>query len=188
MSEELDDIGKETAAMMRTMLQIATLVALRTRERGQKEAEARVKITEARLKEAREMQVREARESKAKDPRNRELTRLMEKPLPGKGVSLDKDRMSAEFGARNDATGMAAAQSAMAAKPLMRYDSAERRSAIAQHLEKLGVAPELAAVRMLVEMGHGAPVEEAVRNRPQEAPSIQRGAREQDARGLQRSR
>ena len=73
MSEELDDIGAETAAMMKTMLQIATLVALRTRERGQKEAEARVKVTEARIKEARELQVREARDAKAKDPRNAKL-------------------------------------------------------------------------------------------------------------------
>ncbi|MCU1641597.1 MAG: hypothetical protein JWN03_1872, partial [Nocardia sp.] len=29
MAEELDDIGRETAAMMRQMLQLATLVALR---------------------------------------------------------------------------------------------------------------------------------------------------------------
>ena len=31
MSEELDDIGRETAAMMKTMIQLATLVALRAR-------------------------------------------------------------------------------------------------------------------------------------------------------------
>ncbi|MFC3962998.1 hypothetical protein [Nocardia jiangsuensis] len=184
MAEELDDIGKETAAVMRTMLQIATLVALRTRERGQKEAEARVKVTEARMKEARELQVREARESKAKDPRNVELSRLMDRaPTPSKGLSLEKDRLSAE----RDSVGMAAAESAMKATPTIRYDSAERRSAIAQHLERLGVAPELAAVRMLVEMGHGAPPEEAVRTRP-DAPSVQRGGREQDSRGLQRTR
>lgn len=184
MAEELDDIGKETAAVMRTMLQIATLVALRTRERGQKEAEARVKVTEARMKEARELQVREARESKAKDPRNVELTRMMERaPSEPKGLSLQKDRGAAE----RESVGMASAQSAMAAKPAIRYDSAERRSAIAQHLERLGVAPELAAVRMLVEMGHGAPPEEAVRNRP-DAPSVQRGGREPDPRGLQRTR
>ncbi|MEV0358959.1 hypothetical protein AB0H71_23165 [Nocardia sp. NPDC050697] len=184
MAEELDDIGKETAAVMRTMLQIATLVALRTRERGQKEAEARVKVTEARMKEARELQVREARESKAKDPRNVELTRLMERaPEPSKGLSLEKDRVAAE----RESVGMASAQSAMASAPTIRYDSAERRNAIAQHLERLGVAPELAAVRMLVELGNGAPPEEAVRTRAG-ASAVQRGAREQDPRGLERTR
>lgn len=82
MSEELDDIGRETAAMMKTMLQIATLVALKTRERGQKEAEARAKLTEAKIKEAREAQIREARESKSKDPRNIELAQMVSRPLP----------------------------------------------------------------------------------------------------------
>lgn len=84
MSEELDDIGRETAAMVKTMLQLATLVALRARERGQKEAEARVKVTEARNKEARELQIREARDAKAKDPRNLELARMVEKTVPAK--------------------------------------------------------------------------------------------------------
>ncbi|MFE7742389.1 hypothetical protein [Nocardia sp. NPDC057455] len=180
MSEELDDIGRETAAMMRTMLQLATLVALRTRERGQKEAEARVKLTEARLKEAKELQLREARDAKAKDPRNTELARLIEKPLAEKGVSLEKDRFSAQA----EASRMAANA---AAKPAMQYDSQERRMAIAAHLAKMGVAPELAAVRMLIEVGQAQPPGEAVRTRPDEAPSVTR-AREQESRGLERTR
>lgn len=186
MSEELDDIGRETAAMMRTMLQLATLVALRTRERGQKEAEARVKVTEARMKEAREMQIREARDSKSKDPRNTELARMIERPIPERGVSLEKDR----FTAQAEATRMAGIASAAQAKPrVMEYDSAERRMAIAAHLAKMGVAPELAAVRMLVEVGQGTPPIEAVRTRPEEAPAVTR-AKEQDARsrGLERTR
>ncbi|MGO4612898.1 hypothetical protein AB4305_02040 [Nocardia sp. 2YAB30] len=182
MSEELDDIGRETAAMMRTMLQMATLVALRTRERGQKEAEARAKLTDARIKEAKEMQLREARDAKAKDPRNTELARLIEKPIAEKGVSLEKDRFSAQA----EATRMAA-NAAANAKPAMRYDSTERRMAIAAHLAKMGVAPELAAVRMLIEVGQAQPPGEAVRTRPDEAPSVTR-AREQEARGLERAR
>ncbi|MGK8523107.1 hypothetical protein ACRS6B_16800 [Nocardia asteroides] len=183
MSEELDDIGRETAAMMRTMLQLATLVALRTRERGQKEAEARVKLTEARIKEAKELQLREARDAKAKDPRNTELARLIEKPLAEKGVSLEKDRFSAQAEA-----GRMAANAAATAKPAMRYDSAERRMAIAAHLAKMGVAPELAAVRMLIEVGQAQPPGEAVRTRPGEAPAVTRGGREQESRGLERTR
>ncbi|MFI9404583.1 hypothetical protein [Nocardia sp. NPDC052316] len=183
MSEELDDIGRETAAMMRTMLQLATLVALRTRERGQKEAEARVKVTEARMKEAREMQIREARDSKAKDPRNTELARMIEKPIPERGVSLEKDR----FTAQAEATRMAGIAAAAHAKPAVQYDSPERRMAIAAHLAKMGVAPELAAVRMLIEVGQAQPPIEAVRTRPEEAPAVTR-AREQESRGLERTR
>ncbi|MFD0361138.1 hypothetical protein ACFQZZ_06705 [Nocardia sp. GCM10030253] len=183
MSEELDDIGRETAAMIRTMLQLATLVALKTRERGQKEAEARVKVTEARIKEARELQIREARDSKAKDPRNLELARMVEKTVPAKGISLEKDR----FAAQAEASRMAATASAMA-KPLVRYDSAERRTAIAAHLARIGISPELAAVRMLIEVGQAQPPEEAVRIRNEEAGAAATRGREQEARGLERVR
>ncbi|MCP2287882.1 MULTISPECIES: hypothetical protein [Nocardia] len=183
MSEELDDIGRETAAMMKSMLQLATLVALRTRERGQKEAEARAKITEARMKEARELQIREARDAKAKDPRNLELARMVEKAAPAKGISLEKDRFSAQA----EATRMAATASA-AKQPVVRYDSAERRMAIAAHLSRIGVAPELAAVRMLIEVGQGQPPEEAVRARTEENRSVAARGREPDARGLERTR
>ncbi|MFR9750233.1 hypothetical protein ACL02S_04250 [Nocardia sp. 004] len=186
MSEELDDIGRETAAMMRTMLQLATLVALRTRERGQKEAEARVKLTEARLKEAREMQTREARDAKAKDPRNAELARLIERPSTDRGVSLEKDRSAAP----SESTGMVAAVAADTtppAQPAVQYDSAERRAALAAHLSRMGIAPELVEVRMLTEIGHAQPPEEAVRTRPEEMPTVTR-ARRQESRGLERTR
>ncbi|MGV9410377.1 hypothetical protein ACWDOP_10720 [Nocardia sp. NPDC003693] len=183
MAEELDDIGAQTAAMMRQMLQLATLVALRTRERGQKEAEARVKVTESRQKEARELQLREAADSKAKDPRNLELARMIEKPPLDKGVSLEKDR----FTAQAEATRMAATQAAMN-KNLVRYDSVERRTALAQHLSRMGIAPELAAVRMLLEVGQAQSAAEAVKAREQEAAVAQRRARELEARGLQRTR
>ncbi|MGW4369042.1 hypothetical protein ACWEKT_25680 [Nocardia takedensis] len=180
MSEELDDIGAETAAMMKTMLQIATLVALKTRERGQKEAEARVKVTEARIKEARELQVREARDAKAKDPRNVELARMVEKAVPSPGISLDKDKFSPQR--------EASLAGASSATPQIRYDSPERRSAIAAHLARIGVAPELAKVRMLVELGQGAPVEEAARTRSHDAPHRNLTREQELARGLERSR
>ncbi|QLY29109.1 hypothetical protein [Nocardia huaxiensis] len=183
MAEELDDIGRETAAMMRQMLQLATLVALRTRERGQKEAEARVKMTEARQKEARERQLREAANAKAKDPRNVELSRILEKPPLDKGVSLEKDR----FAAQAEATRMAATQAAVN-KSLVRYDSVERRTALAQHLSRMGIAPELAAVRMLMEVGQAQSAGEAVRAREQEATVAQRRSREMEARARERER
>ena len=182
MAEELDDIGRETAAIMRQMLQLATLVALRTRERGQKEAEARVKVTEARVKEARELQLREAREAKAKDPRNLELSRMLEKPPLEKGISLEKDRFAEHANAARSA-----AQAQAASRSPLRYDSSERRSALAQHLERIGVATELAAVRMLMEVGQAQPASEAVRTVPEDTKR-QTQAREIEGRGLARTR
>lgn len=199
MSEEIDDVGRETAAMMRTMLQIATLVALKARERGQREAEARVKLTEARLKEARELQIREARDAKAKDPRNQELTQMLSRPLPEKanriapyrdggtyrGVSLEKDRFSISQTTQSFAE---AASGTATARPAIGYDSVERRAALAAHLSKIGVAPELAAARMLVEVGQAKPPAEAVRTRPEYAPAVQRAREQELGRGLERTR
>ncbi|WP_280201498.1 hypothetical protein [Nocardia cyriacigeorgica] len=207
MSEELDDIGRETAAMMKTMLQIATLVALKTRERGQKEAEARAKLTEAKIKEAREAQIREARESKSKDPRNIELAQMVSRPLPEKtlgqekvmgmaqqttatveresmpyrGVSLHKDRPTLPA-----ATGGSVA--AAAAKAAIRYDSPERRAALAAHLAKIGIAPEIAAVRMFMEIGQAKPPIEAIRTRPEPGLEILTGREQDRTRGLERTR
>ncbi|MTE14982.1 hypothetical protein [Nocardia aurantiaca] len=179
MAEELDDIGRETAAMMRQMLQLATLVALRTRERGQKEAEARVRVTEARQKETRERRLREAADAKARDPRNRELSRILERPPLERGVSLEKDRFSAQA----EASRMAAQQ---ANRGSVRYDSVERRTALAQHLSRMGISPELQSVRLLMEVGQAQSAQEAVRIREQEA--AQRRVREQEAHERERER
>src|SRR5690349_5128122 len=124
MAEELDDIGRETAALMRQMLQLATLVALRTRERGQREAEARVKVTQERVKETRERLLREAREAKAKDPRNLELARMLERPALERGISLEKglEHSRVARGARAAADRQKARE-----RELTRYDSPERR-------------------------------------------------------------
>ncbi|MGW5382814.1 hypothetical protein [Nocardia sp. NPDC003963] len=197
MSEELDDIGRETAAMMKTMLQIATLVALKARERGQREAEMRVKMTEARVKEARELQIREARDAKSKDPRNLALSQTISRSVaevgppgvavaqrdaPGyRGVQLEKDRFSISSFAEKS-------EQASTVADAVRYDSVERRAALAAHLAKIGVAPELAAARMLVEVGQATPPSEAVRTRPDLAPSVQRAREQELARGLERSR
>ncbi|MBF6332086.1 hypothetical protein [Nocardia transvalensis] len=185
MAEELDDIGRETAALMRQMLQLATLVALRTRERGQREAEARVKVTQERAKETRERLLRDAREAKAKDPRNLELARMLERPVLEKGVSLEKDRFAERATAARSAA-QAAARS-KATRGLDRYDSIERRQALAQHLSRIGISPELAAVRMLMEVSQAQPPQAAVRTRPEEPPKVTR-AREIEERGLERVR
>ncbi|MFD6395975.1 hypothetical protein [Nocardia sp. NPDC060249] len=176
---ELDDIGSETASMMRTMLQMAILVAVKSREHGQKDAESRAKAIEAKMKEARELQIREARDLKAKDPRNVELVQMMSvgsrtvesRGVESRGINLNKP------------AGSAFASSA-AATPSVGYDSAERRSAIAAHLQRAGVAPELTQVRMLVEMGQGISPEEAIRSRD----TVMRAtlARQRGERGIER--
>ncbi|MFF0497018.1 hypothetical protein ACFYU5_11475 [Nocardia aobensis] len=183
MAEELDDIGRETAALMRQMLQLATLVALRTRERGQREAEARVKVTQERVKETRERLLREAREAKAKDPRNLELARMLERPALERGISLEKglEHSRVARGAR------AADRQKARERELTRYDSPERRQALAAHLSRVGVAPELAAVRMLMDVSQAQPPQAAVRTRPEEPPRVTR-AREHDERMRERER
>lgn len=184
---DMDAIGAEAAAMMKTMLQLATLVALRTRERGQKEAEQRVKVTQARLKEAKELTARQVRESKARDPRNVELQHMMERT----GVVLSKNRAEVDR-ERNDLTvqreqlgreeaqvgmmvaGIASERSEVereiadpsmvgSARPAMEFDSPERRMALALELAELGVEPELIEVRMLTEMAQGRPLIDAAR-------------------------
>jgi hypothetical protein len=184
---EIDAIGAEAAAVMKTMLQLATLVALRTRERGQKDAEGQVKLTQARLKEAREMAARQVRLAKAQDPRNAELQRMIER----QGVVLRKDRADlerareelsrerAELGrvagraeraearefAAETMTFAEASALAVAERddPVLAYDSVERREALALYLADMGVEPELIEVRMMAELAQAKPSVEAAR-------------------------
>ncbi|MFE3544515.1 hypothetical protein ACFXK0_16270 [Nocardia sp. NPDC059177] len=175
---ELDDIGSETASMMRTMLQMATLVALKSREHGQKEAEARAKAVEAKMKEAKELQLREARDLKAKDPRNIELGQMMSmgnQATQQRGLSLEKDPSS-----------VFATASTSVATQQVGYDTVERRAAIAAHLERAGVAPELSQVRMLVEMGQGISPDDAIRLHDAATRHTPMRARGLEARGLER--
>lgn len=67
---------------------------------------------------------------------------------------------------------------------MVRYDSQERRMAIAAHLARIGVAPELAAVRMLVEVGQAQPPEEATRKKDDTAKKDK--AREQEAQAREK--
>ncbi|GGK39688.1 hypothetical protein [Nocardia camponoti] len=178
---ELDDIGSETAAMMRTMLQMATLVALKSREHGQKDAEARAKAIEAKMKEARELQIREARDAKAKDPRNIELLRGLAHSREIGERSLQRESVGAAIGRTIEG-------------PEIGYDSVERRSAIAAHLQREGVAPDLAEARMLMEIGRGISPEETARRVNPEARRMNdlgrelARERERGTRGIERGR
>lgn len=88
---DIDEIGMQTAKATAAMLAIAKLVQERTRERGQKEAELRMKFIAAQRKhqqETREAALRTKKQEKALDPRNTALTKL----LDGRGkVSLAKE-------------------------------------------------------------------------------------------------
>lgn len=80
----LDTVGKEAGNVFRSLLGVATLAALKMRERGQREAEAKVKVTEEKIKEAHELQLREARHAKAVDPRNAELIQSVGQNIGGR--------------------------------------------------------------------------------------------------------
>jgi hypothetical protein len=189
---DMDAIGAEAAAMMKTMLQLATLVALRTRERGQKEAEQRVKVTQARAKEANELAARQVRESKARDPRNVEIQRMIERTgvvLSKNRSTLDRENQTIEAQQQQlgrdqaDFNRMSAAAEAQRIEAdrlvgeqglvqvmdrdesasVLQFDSAERRMALALELAELGVEPELIEVRMLAEMAQGKPPIDAAR-------------------------
>lgn len=84
----LDMAGKEAGNLFRNFTTVVALGVLRIRTRGQKEAEARVKVTEQSLQEARELQDRQARDAKSKDPRNVELAGMTQIPRLGNGVPL----------------------------------------------------------------------------------------------------
>lgn len=138
----MDDVGSDAAQMLRIMLQLAALIMLRARTRGHEQAQAIGKEHNARTKEAREQQLREARQSKARDPRNRELAMMLDVPVLNRPVSLDKG------------------------PPVpMRWDSDERRAHLAAHLSRV-VPPELAQVRMLVDVGQAQPSIAAVTRHP----------------------
>lgn len=169
-------MGREAAGVMKQMLQLATLVALRTREHGQKQAESRAVAENARDKEAREVRLREERDAKAKDPRGAELGRIMDSNAQNRGVSLDK----------TDSSGKTA---------VAKYDSNERRETVARHVYddavRNGRTPEearhLANVRFMVEVGQAQPAREATRHVPDDTQRTGRG-QEIEERGRARTR
>jgi hypothetical protein len=156
---ELDEIGRDGAAMLRIMLQLATLIALRAREHGNREAHARLKLTQERMKEARQQQLREARDAKAKDPRNKDVARSIGMSVR-EGVSLVKP-------------------------PPVRvpYDSAERRSAMAKSMAERGISPELAQIRMLADISQGRAPGSGTTASARRGQELERG----DSRGIERT-
>ena len=193
MAEEIDSIGAEAAAITKTMLQLATLIALRTRERGQKEAEQRVKLTQVRVKEAKELAVRQVREAKARDPRNLELQQLIKQS----GVQLTKDRQELAVEGREQqreradlarVTSLEREKEQAPQRPAgMSYDSAERREALALHLAELGLEPELIEIRMMADMAQAHPPIELARTPIEKKTEKTRGL-ERDPRVRQRVR
>jgi hypothetical protein len=182
---EMDDMHKEVNGLMRAMLSLAALAALRTRQRDQAEAEARVLAKTALEREGRELAERQRRLEKAQDTRGIELGRLITR---SNGVSLDKGRgQERERGVdaisvEQDGPTLDRAMERGRVAPA--YDSAESRAAYAKELTEMGLAPELVELRMVAEMAQAKPVIEAVR-RPvgPAAPSV---SREQDPRGRAR--
>jgi hypothetical protein len=181
---EIDAIGAEASAMMNNIIRMATLVALRTRERGQKEADLRLKVMERQAKLQQLELERELRLEKAQDPRNLALERMVERT----GVTLEREQgiareLGRELGAERAAIRSAERTMERAGTMTLErerdyrptvgrsgatFDSAERRAALAMELVELGVAPELLEVRMLAEMANAKPAHEAAREQLRE--------------------
>jgi hypothetical protein len=97
---DIDEIGMQTAKATAAMLAIAKLVQERTRERGQKQAELRLKIVAASRKYEREMReaaLRTKRQEKELDPRNVALNKIIEsRGTEGRGIADDKISLAKE--------------------------------------------------------------------------------------------
>lgn len=73
-----DEIGGEVSKAMRAALGLTVFVKM-MRDKGQRLAEATVKQTNEKLKEAREQQLRDARHAKAIDPRSEAMAALLDR-------------------------------------------------------------------------------------------------------------
>ena len=171
-----DAVSKDVAQFFQILLQLYIMRATALRAKSVREAEARAKLAREHEKQAREAQLREARWKKALDPRNKELARACEK---------GRD----EFFARNPHRDpwKAAERTAPAVtleKPVrepMRWDSAERREHLREHLSRI-VSPELAQVRMLHDLGCGTPGAASVDRAPEAGARRAAEARAREAR------
>ncbi|CAM2752506.1 hypothetical protein [Skermania piniformis] len=137
MAGELDDMGREAAAMTRAMLEIAGLVAMRARERGQKEAEARARVLSARQKQVKDAKLRELRAVKAMDPRNAQLAKMITQntaTIKAPGQTL----------AKTEAEKLALGKTVGAAKTLG-LDKTTEKSLGLEKAATLAAAPEKAA-------------------------------------------
>jgi hypothetical protein len=172
---DMDSIGSEAAAFTRLLIQLLILGATRARQRGQNQATVRLEATRQQVKEAQAQQIRDAHKAKAADPRNKELARVIDKPE----LNKEMERLVKPV-----------IKPISLVKPVLAYDSPERRAHIAQHLAKpsLGLSPHLQQVRMLTEVGQAIPAGAAAqRNGSTEPPAVTR-AREQEALAAERER
>lgn len=136
----MDAWGEGLSEAWRAALQLATLVYLRTQAAGHREALA--KQEQARVKH--ELILASSARNKAHDGRNHVLAVELERnraaiAARGPGVSLDRPRQPAP--ARN---------------------SVDYRQGVARAMERHGIAPELAAVRLLMEVGQAQSAAEAM--------------------------
>lgn len=165
-----DAVTRDASEFFKIMLQLYIAYAASARAKGQREAEARRKIYERQLKEAREERLREARWSKALDPRNKELARTCE---------LGRD---AYFAAHPARTTPVVSLERPAREPA-RWDSDQRREHLRAHVSR--IAPEMEQIRMLHDIGCGKPGSAAVERRPESG--VRRAAQARDRDGRERN-
>lgn len=177
---DMDVLGKEAAAFMRLLLQITTLIALRTRQAGQRQAEQRAKthnrqveLTKSIRRENQELAKTELARNKARDPRNQQLISMT---LPKPGVNLEKPK----------------AIEPKARTPEPQAKAPERRpetpAQLAFRLAEMGVSQEVAVARQLHAVAFPVPAQEAIRLRPGETieQGRARGRGVELSRGLER--
>jgi hypothetical protein len=192
-SRHVDEMHREGAEILKAMIQMATLVALRARQHGHKQAQARGIATNAQVKETRERMVAQRIEHKAKDPRNAELGRMMDGTArwlaqQPRTVSLDRPVRATPAQARTPVQ-------AKVKDTRTPYDSSARRDAVARNVYDAARtagrthadAQHLASVRHLLEMGQAQPAQVATRTVPGDM-TRGGGVREIDGRGLARER
>lgn len=169
-----DDFTRDANEFLKIVLQLYIMYAAHARAKGQREAEARLKIYERQMKEAREERLREARFAKALDPRNQELTKTCE---------LGREKYFADKPVRT--TPPVNLVKEQAAREPMRWDSNERREHLRAHVSR--IAPEMEQVRMLHDIACGKPASAAVERRPEAGARRARHGQELESRGLERT-
>lgn len=129
-----------------------------------------------------------AREKESREQEHKPISLEKEAPAPEKEIP-QRETPSAEdkFHAKRQERLTQELDRNNRSREVVKYDSQERRQAIANDLQKKGVSPELAAIRMLLEVGHGQPPEAATRPKsemtgPGHARALDAQAREREAR------
>lgn len=174
-----DDFTRDANEFLKVLLQLYVMYAAHARAKGQREAEARLKIYERQMKEAREERLREARFAKALDPRNQELTRACEL---GREAYFTANPHRDPTRVTKPPVVLTKEQ---AAREPMRWDSNERREHLRAHVSRL--SPEMEQVRMLHDIACGKPASAAVERRPEAGVRRARHGQELESRGLERT-